>query len=430
MINDYLYNLSESVIITSLFCMIYLAVFQQETSFKQNRLFLLTGILLSLVLPFMNFSYPQNLQNIATIQLDSIKIIPDIVNKQQTNSYNAIDILFAVYVTISTVFLIRTIFQIIKISSFYNKSKINVSNSLKIVYTGKKHSSFSFLNFIFIDKETEISDNLNIVIRHETAHIKQLHSLDLLLFELLLIIQWFNPLLWIYGKKIKENHEFLADRSLINKGLSISKYQQVLLSNYSCFKYDLINNFNSLTFKRLIMMTKSNSKRKSIVKLMAILPIMIISVYLVSCSDKQEASGLEDKQMVVDKGKVTIISKDEKYFDAKKSEDKLNGRDIYLTVDEMPVFEGGDLGLRTYIANNVEYPDEAKDKQIEGKVYIRFVVDHEGNVAETKVLKGVAPSLDNEALRVIKSLPKWKAGKVKGVAVPVYFTVPINFKLH
>ncbi len=434
MITNYFYDLSESIIIISLFCILYLVVFQQETTFKQNRLFLLAGILLSLVMPVIDFSYPQNLQHIVMIKLDSILIMPNKISDiQQSNSYTFLDFLFIIYVAVSVMFIIRMIYQIIKIMSFISNAKTEVTGSLKIVYTGKIHSPFSFLNYVFIDKKTENSKSLDIVIKHETAHVVQAHYIDLLLFEFLLIIQWFNPLVWIYGKKIKENHEFLADSALINRGVSAIQYQQTLLSTHSYFQYDLINNFNnSLTFKRLIMMTKkSKSKMTAIVKLIAIVPVLFMAVYLVSCSDEQKGAMTEEIAVVAfsGKSKTKAAQVDDKFSNAKESTEELNGKSIYLVAEEMPVFEGGDLGLRKYIAKNVTYPKEARDAGISGKVYIRFTIDTDGSVVRAKVLKSVHPSIDNEALRVIKSLPKWKPGKNQGVPVPVFYTVPIYFAL-
>lgn len=101
--------------------------------------------------------------------------------------------------------------------------------------------------------------------------------------------------------------------------------------------------------------------------------------------------------------------------------------DVYFVVEEMPEFPGGDEALRTYISNSVKYPDSAKKNGIQGKVYVTFVVDIDGTVTSTKIARGVDPSLDKEALRVVKSLPKWKPGKEKGKAVKVSYTVPINF---
>jgi protein TonB len=96
----------------------------------------------------------------------------------------------------------------------------------------------------------------------------------------------------------------------------------------------------------------------------------------------------------------------------------------------MPEFPGGELALRKYISNNIEYPQVAQDNGIQGKVYVTFVVSKDGSVANARIARGVDPALDKEALRVVNSLPKWKPGKQRGENVNVSYTVPINFALQ
>jgi protein TonB len=104
--------------------------------------------------------------------------------------------------------------------------------------------------------------------------------------------------------------------------------------------------------------------------------------------------------------------------------------EFFMVVENMPVFPGGDLGLMKYIQRNVKYPPIAKEYNITGKVYVSFIVDKSGSVTNVKIVRGVDKNLDAEALRVVKSLPKYKPGKQRGKAVRVMFTIPINFTLN
>ena len=104
--------------------------------------------------------------------------------------------------------------------------------------------------------------------------------------------------------------------------------------------------------------------------------------------------------------------------------------EFFMVVENMPEFPGGDLGLMKYIQKNVKYPPIAKEYNITGKVYVSFIVDKSGSVTNVKIVRGVDKSLDAEALRVVKSLPKYKPGKQRGKAVRVMFTIPINFTLN
>jgi protein TonB len=104
--------------------------------------------------------------------------------------------------------------------------------------------------------------------------------------------------------------------------------------------------------------------------------------------------------------------------------------EFFMVVENMPEFPGGDLGLMKYIQKNVKYPPIAKEYNITGKVYISFIVDKSGSVTNVKIARGVDKNLDAEAMRVVKSLPKYKPGKQRGKAVKVKFTIPINFTLN
>ena len=104
--------------------------------------------------------------------------------------------------------------------------------------------------------------------------------------------------------------------------------------------------------------------------------------------------------------------------------------EFFMVVENMPIFPGGDLGLMKYIQKHVKYPAIAKEYNITGKVYVSFIVDKSGSVTNVKIVRGVDKNLDAEAVRVVKSLPKYKPGKQRGKSVRVMFTIPINFTLN
>ena len=105
-----------------------------------------------------------------------------------------------------------------------------------------------------------------------------------------------------------------------------------------------------------------------------------------------------------------------------------NEQTPYVAVEEMPQFPGGNPALYKYIANNMRYPESAREKNIQGKVVIKFCVTATGSIDQISVLKGLSPDVDAEAIRVVKTFPVFLPGKKEGVAVPVWFLVPINFK--
>ena len=136
---------------------------------------------------------------------------------------------------------------------------------------------------------------------------------------------------------------------------------------------------------------------------------------------------VEDKVEIVDEAKIEATESDEKVAIEIEEE---SDEEFFMVVENMPEFPGGDAGLMKYIQNNVKYPPIAKEYNITGKVYVSFIVDKSGSVTDVKIVRGVDKSLDAEAVRVVKSLPKYKPGKQRGKAVRVMFTIPINFTLN
>lgn len=137
---------------------------------------------------------------------------------------------------------------------------------------------------------------------------------------------------------------------------------------------------------------------------------------------------VEDIVEIVDEAKIETTESDEMVAVIEIEEE--SDEEFFMVVENMPEFPGGDAGLMKYIQKNVKYPPIAKEYNITGKVYVSFIVDKSGSVTDVKIARGVDKSLDAEAVRVVKSLPKYKPGKQRGKAVRVMFTIPINFTLN
>jgi TonB family protein len=113
-----------------------------------------------------------------------------------------------------------------------------------------------------------------------------------------------------------------------------------------------------------------------------------------------------------------------------KADMKPDKNGVYQIVEEMPMFPGGEQAMLDYVSKNVVYPSEAQEKGISGRVFVGFIVEKDGSVSNVKVLRGIGGGCDEEAVRVISGLPKWKPGKQDGKPVRVSYQMPINFKLQ
>jgi protein TonB len=141
----------------------------------------------------------------------------------------------------------------------------------------------------------------------------------------------------------------------------------------------------------------------------------------------QDDVEVEDIEINAEVDQTEVI---EEYVAPEVEEEEVVEQEIFQIVEEMPSFPGGDVKLMEYIAKNIKYPQIARESGIQGRVFIGFVVEPDGSISNVKLLRGIGGGCDEEAMRVIKSLPKWKPGKQRGKAVRVSYQIPVNFKLQ
>ena len=260
--------------------LVYFLLLEKEKMHLFNRFYLLFGLVFSLVIPFITIEIIEEI-TIPIIQNSTIQINQgNFVIVEETN-YLPI-ILWSIYGLVTTLFSIRFLSNLLKINSKINSNKSVDYKNAKLILLEEKVLPHTFLNYIFINetdyKNRKIETEL---FSHELTHVVQKHTFDVLFIELLKTIFWFNPIFIFYKKAIQLNHEFLADEKVIATYNNVSFYQNLLLSKANSIPtYYLTSNLNySLTKKRLIMMTKTTSQAKAILKKIAILPFIFGLVY-------------------------------------------------------------------------------------------------------------------------------------------------------
>ena len=587
------------------FALVYLLVLRNERYFRLNRFYLLTGIVASLLFPFYTFHYavvlPSLPFNTASVgELSAGTVVP--------SETLALPVYFWIYLTGLTIFLFRLLFQTWKIIRKLQKSGYEQTGAVKLVRTSEYLSSFSFFSFVFVNPSTA-SIEMEEIMNHEQEHIQQRHWFDLLLVELLCIAQWFNPFAWIYAHLVRQNHEYLADESALQRTTDPAIYQATLLNQLLGDRvFSLANSFSySLNKKRFKMMKKKIDSPFRKLRILLVLPLVAMLFYAFATPDYQykddnygkasdgkvinvkgqviksdgtplygtsvilrgstigtitnpegkfelknvpsdgelvfsfvgfksvverisgnpmkitmqtamigieeirvtdqpkknmpeespekitkgisennttlppsSLSGLlreldganppliflngfrsgkkemarvnqdsiasinvlkgkEAQAMVGEQGKngiILIVTKAQAgkeiaqslaYSDKKADQQKVDN--VFVVVEEMPEFPGGEQALREFIRLTVKYPRDAVKDNIQGNVYVTFTVNSDGTVGNAKIARGVHPLLDNEAIRVVNQLPLWKPGKQRGVAVNVAYTIPVQFVL-
>ncbi len=244
--NDFLIYIAQVAISLMLLYGLYCLFFRKDTFYKLNRFFLITSVFISLTIPALQFDFsPARNTGSFVVLLDTITILPAQGEAAIARNLDIFQGILIAYLTGLAIFGLRFLFEMYQIFILIRKNRKIKRKGLTIVQLNKKYAPFSFFGYIFINHRNNGKDELRKILDHELVHIRQGHSLDLILIELLSIFQWFNPAVWLYRKSLKETHEFLADEELLNQGYEISDYQRALLNHAMGIQLnDVTNNFN------------------------------------------------------------------------------------------------------------------------------------------------------------------------------------------
>lgn len=438
-----LLNILESIITLSIFYVFYMILLRKETFFKLNRIYLLSSLIFAVTIPFLDIAYnfweeannEDVINKLANLRQGYFELNEVIIYAYGGKSawdlvleYFMVIYLLGVIISFSFFFIgIIQIILILRKSTPKNYGRYKIAESTKILIP------VTLFRWIIINSEKYSSRDMEQIIAHERMHAFQLHSIDLIIIEVLVILFWFNPFIYWYRKSIREVHEYLADQAVVENGYDRIEYQQLLLSQYTgCRNIGLTSRFSySLSKNRLKMLTMMKSKSISKIKIALVIPVILVALFLfvnpVEMVKANENSIYSNeftmKQDTIDIKDVEVIQYGEYTITIAKGE-------IFIEVEDMPKFKGQEADeFRIFIAENLKYPEEARKNKEEGRVFVSFIVNREGYVQDVEVARGVSPSLDKEALRVIKSSPKWEPGYQNGKAVNVKFTFPIVFKL-
>lgn len=393
---------------------VYRLAAYNNTLFRIRRCVLLAVMILPALVPFINIpsggiSMGETLADGLSVTLPEILFQP--VN-QQTDSGISYPVM--IYAAISLILFVRFMSGIVSILRLRGSAaKANVTDTDILIPT-EMISPFSFFRMIFINPSLYKENELREIMTHENTHKNQHHSIDVILSEIYCIIFWINPFAWLIKREIRINLEYLADEAVITNVAEATQYQYNLLRlGYLKNRNKLVNNYNvSQLKKRIKFMNTEKSKHKSILRYLLLLPVSLLIIFACSESSDDELDGLAPKKTTA----MSAVSN--------------ATNDVFTVVEDMPEFPGGVEELMNYIKNNMRYPQQAIADSVQGRVITSFVIDTDGSVINANILRGVTTELDEEALRVVEGMPKWKPGKQRGVEVKVKYTLPITFRLE
>ena len=395
--------LIESGVSICFFTTLYLLLLRKETFFKLNRFFLLITLLFSLLLPLMHFEV---YEPIPFVLLDEVVVMPNSYMLETVSVYgnhasqaaaltiSTSSLLIIIYLLGIIFFSIRTIMRIAQVVFLVHKNEVRREKDIKLVIMEQDMGPFSFLSWIFVSRNMSQMKGWKKMLQHEIEHVKQGHSLDIIILEVVSIFQWFNPFFWLLKRMIQENHEYMADQAVLCNETDPVFYKEILLTHSIGPEIRIANYFNySLIKKRIKMMTKIRSTRLANFKMLTAVFVAVGLIILFACEQKGEVLPLE-------------------------------------SAENMPEFpDGGAAACIAWIQKEVKYPVVAQEMGISGAVIVGFVVERDGSITNVKVNRGVDPILDKEAVRVVSAMPKWISGKQDGKPARVYHSVPVMFRL-
>lgn len=361
-----------------------------ETHHTLNRVYLLLSLLLGICIPLLHWSPVQGITNgVQPIYMLKEAIVTSATVTKTADWLGILTTLYLAGALVASAVLATDVWKLVRL---YKNSKKHIEGIWTIAETRESHTPFSFGNWLFVqDRSAFSAAEWSMLCSHERVHTASVHFADVLLLQLVRIVFWFHPLVYIYYNRLRMVHEYEADAQARRQATTYSTFlvEQAMLHPAP----SITHSFNRSPIKKRIIMLGKNSSPKSKLKFLVLLPL---SVALVTC------------------------------FSAGAQQRSKEDATVCTTADVMPK-SGYDL--TNYLIENVKYPDDARKKKTEGKVIVKFVVGKDGQVSNVTVKKSVDPALDAEAKRVVSKMPRWQPGTKNGKPVSVYFYLPIAFRL-
>jgi TonB family protein len=437
------------------FYLLWKLLLSRETFHRFNRVALLVVMVLALVLPWIKISLDA-MSPVAKqmVMLEDLIVTPDgaVRAQQASTSWTVMGIVAAVYfigMALVAAWLLHSQWNLHGLMKKGRKESLPGGVTLHIVPGDL--APFSYFKHIVIN-EQDYRDNPREILIHEQAHIDLRHSWDVMFLGLITLFQWWNPAVWLLSNELRQVHEYEADEAVLNANVDVKQYQLLLIrKSVGDQLFSMANNFNYQSLKKRIrMMTMNKSSQWKTLRALAVVPVIALALLAFANSksvaavvtasvpqDRAVQSEMQSPEPVQVEAATQPVEAEAvpeavemNTEEQATQETEPQSKKVYNSVEQMPEFPGGVAGLMRYLSENIKYPPEAAKNDIEGRVIVQFIIDETGQVGEVKVVRSVSDELDAEAVRVVKTLPKFEPGRQDGEAVSVWYTLPIVFKMQ
>ncbi|MDL5515064.1 M56 family metallopeptidase [Arenibacter sp. M-2] len=333
---QFLVYLLKSSGITALFLLFYLLVLKEETFFKANRIFLLTGLGISILLPLLIITntiwlqpVPTNLSNSANYTLAPL---------ENGINFDWLSLLFYLYIAGTFLLAMRFALQLFSLNRLIDKSIKHEEGKFIMVETDKQSSPFSFFRYIVYNPDLHSTSELKTILAHEKVHAEGRHSIDIIVMHLFSTFQWCNPFIWWYKACLDDNLEYLADTDTIAQMTNKTEYQYLLLRTSIGEKHSSLVApfFNTSIKKRIIMLNQNRSERKNSFKYAFILPLLAGFTLLFNVKTIAQVKSLDSIQE--DTKKYGPVNYDKEHSGDFPIIDKSNLQSPFYIGDTVPLY--------------------------------------------------------------------------------------------
>ena len=454
----FIYILKSSVCLV-LFYLFFRVLLSKETFHRFNRVALLGVLFLSLLIPFIEVTTNHQVEVQQTmLTIEQVLLMAEMepatvdatggVAVHEVASLSWIEILLLVYLSGIIFFACRNLYSLIRLFRLIHSGKREkLENGTTLVVHEQEIAPFSWMKYIVISRK-DLEENGREILIHEAAHIRHRHSIDLLVADICIFFQWFNPGAWLLKQELQNIHEYEADETVINEGVNAKEYQLLLIKKAVGTRlYSMANSFNhSKLKKRITMMLKEKSNPWARLKYLYVLPLAAIAVTAFArpeiSEQVEEISAVkvndlaeivqenvlrDTENMLQDTVKVSHSDSKAKVR-AENRAAKTKGNEelvVFEVVEQMPEYPGGMNALYKYLENKTKSSD-VKGKA-GGSVIVGFTVSESGKVKDVRALQSDQPILTKEAERIVSEMPAWTPGKQRGMPVSVKYSVPVRF---
>lgn len=390
---------------------------EKETFHRLNRILILGCLIMSFAIPLVHFTGGTN----PTVDMvrQAVQLPEVLINgdAKEQSVWSWADIMTCIYIIGVVAIFTMTVVQTVRLTRQLRQCEhITDNRGNTVVLTDCATSPFCLFHYIVMSRD-DYANNRSYILTHEQEHIRLGHSIDLIILQFATIIQWFNPFVWLIGKNLKAIHEFEVDEVVLNKGIDATQYQKFLVIKAVGNRLQpFANNLNKESLKRrIIMMNQKKSNRWMMLKALFVIPVATLAVSVFA--NTSDMSNMAN-----------AVSTTANTLSTTNVQTKQSDKKIFRVVEEMPKFKGGDAKLMEFLMMNMKYPESAIKAKQQGRAIVGFVVGKDGTVSDVYIEKSTGYDvLDNEAMRVVKSMPAWEPGKQKGKPVNVKYFVPITF---